>query len=297
MKNYKAPAAVIAAGVLWGIISIFIRLLSAAGLESLQIGFVRNVFAFIVLLVIILVKDKDALKINIRDVWMFLGTGILSTTLFSWCNITVVRESQASLAVVLLYTSPIFVSIMSAIFFHEKMTMKKIIALVMTFCGVVLVAGIVGGGVHVSARILAIGLCSGFCYALYSIFGKAASAKYSAATTTLYTFMFATIGFFVMCHPADLVAKMNAHIFVISLMLSFICSLLPFFLYTYGLGLMESGKAAILVTTEPVVGSLVGIFLFGEDHSPVRILGMLLVFSAIIILNMPARGGDDTDKS
>jgi Predicted permease, DMT superfamily len=215
--------------------------------------------------------------------------------LFSWCNITVVRESQASLAVVLLYTSPIFVSIMSAVFFHEKITLKKIAALVMTFCGVILVAGLVGGGVHVSARILAIGLCSGFCYALYSIFGKAASKKYSAATTTLYTFMFATIGFFVMCHPADLLQKMNAHIFVLSLMLSFFCALLPFFLYTYGLGLMEPGKAAILVTTEPVVGSLVGIFLFGEDHSPVRIIGMLLIFSAIIILNVPERRSGRTD--
>jgi len=40
---------------------------------------------------------------------------------------------------------------------------------------------------------------------------------------------------------------------------------------------------------EPLVGSLIGIFLYLEPHDPKKLLGMMLIFLAVILLNLPQK--------
>ena len=56
------------------------------------------------------------------------------------------------------------------------------------------------------------------------------------------------------------------------------------FLYTWGLQRMESGKAAIFVAVEPVVGAVVGMTFYNEPYNFVKILGMILIVGSIILL-------------
>ena len=42
-------------------------------------------------------------------------------------------------------------------------------------------------------------------------------------------------------------------------------SVLPYLLYTAGLSKVESGRASVMATIEPVVASLIGVFLYGEQ--------------------------------
>ena len=49
---------------------------------------------------------------------------------------------------------------------------------------------------------------------------------------------------------------------------------------------MESSKASILASVEPVVGTLCGVFIFHEPISLLGILGVILVLSAIVVLNI-----------
>lgn len=58
---------------------------------------------------------------------------------------------------VLLYTSPIFIMVISAIVFKEKITRNKLLALAMVFVGCVLVAGLLGGGYALTPTILLLG--------------------------------------------------------------------------------------------------------------------------------------------
>lgn len=159
----------IAAGVLWGMISIFLKNLSANNFSLLQILTFRASISSILLFLFFLIKDRSLLKIKLKDIWMFVGTGVISLTFFSLCYFFTILESGASVAVILLYTSPIFILILSAILFKEKITKVKLFALILTFVGCVFVTGI-GGENHLSAKGLFIGLCAGFGYALYSIF-------------------------------------------------------------------------------------------------------------------------------
>ena len=76
--NRKATAAVLGAGSLWGIISIFVRQLNAMGLTALQLGGGRVLIGAVILFLWLGLAHRELLKIRLRDLWYFIGTGIIS---------------------------------------------------------------------------------------------------------------------------------------------------------------------------------------------------------------------------
>lgn len=283
----KANACVLAAGAMWGTISIFIRHLDGAGLSALQVCLIRTLLAWLITGAFLAIRSPQLLSIRLRDCWYFIGTGVISYTLFSTCYFMAVAMSQVSVAVMLLYTSPVFVTLLSAVIFHERMTRRKWLALVCTVTGCVLVAGVFQGHLAVPLPALALGLASGFLYALYSIFGRFALSRYDPLTVTFYTFTFATAAMLPLGHPGYIfeVLMGDPSLWLWVAGIAIVCSVLPYFLYTVGLQYMESGKAAIMATIEPFVGSAVGIFFFAEPHGPLKLIGMALILGSVIILN------------
>jgi drug/metabolite transporter (DMT)-like permease len=67
----------------------------------------------------------------------------------------------------------------------------------------------------------------------------------------------------------------------------------PYMLYTYSLTGLENGRASILASVEPVVASLLGVFVYHEKMTVASAAGVLLVLSAILLLNLkPAQAGE-----
>ena len=287
MSKAKATACVLAAGALWGCISLFVRQLDAAGLSTMNMSGVRLTVGAVGMLLAILVVDRKLLRVRVRDLWLFAGTGIVSITLFNVCYFTCMTESEASIAVVLLYTSPIFVMLMSALVFKEKVTRRKTVALAMTFLGCVLVAGLLGGSFKLTPFALACGIASGFFYATYSIFGRMAVERYDTLTVTFYTFVFGAAASLALGTPAESVALAvsNPSILACYLGLGILCTIAPYLLYTTGLAHLEPSKAAIFATVEPLVGSILGLAVYGESTGPLKIVGMLLILGAVVVAN------------
>lgn len=218
---------------------------------------------------------------------MFFGTGIFSLTFFSFCYFNSIIALGTSVAVVLLYTSPIFVLVMSIIFFKEKINRNKLIAVAMTFAGCVLVTGIIGGGSGetISAGGIIIGLGAGFGYALYSIFAGFAMKKYSSLTITFYTFLFSGISVFFIKNPIEIIGRTDIRLAPYIIGIAFVCTVLPYITYTAGMKQMDISKAAVLVTVEPLVGALIGIFVWKEPAGVFKIIGIILILSAVVMLS------------
>lgn len=286
-KKSLPVTAVISAGILWGIISVFVRRLSAYGLDSLQIVFVRMIVAAPLFAFAVALKDRKKLKIKLRDLWMFIGMGIVSIVLFNICYFYTMVHSQASTAVVLLYTSPIFIMLLSAVLFRERITAVKLTALAMTVFGCICVTGM-SGGFNVSPLIFLIGTASGLFYGLYTIFGRYALEKYPPLTVTAYAFIFGLIGISPICHPVSAVKihMENPELLLWSVGIGIVCTVLPYFLYTWGLNKTESGKASVLVAVEPLVGAVIGMTLWHESHNIIKIIGIVLILGAILVLNI-----------
>ncbi len=276
------------AGVLWGCISLFLRPISAAGISSLQVVALRGLLSSVIMLFIILIKDKKLLKIQWKDLWMFAGTGVVSLTFFSVCYFKTILEVGTSIAVILLYTSPIFILFFSRILFKEKITLPKILALIMTFAGCIFVSGL-GGGNSMTVKGFLIGLCAGLGYGLYSIFSRYALAKYNSLTVTFYTFVFSSISIIPFCKINQALLCIDWKVFLLLLGITLFCTVLPYVFYTLGLSGLETGKAAILVTVEPLIGTLAGFFIWKEEVSVLKILGIVLIFIAIVLCSLPGK--------
>lgn len=294
MKKYAPIISVIAAGVLWGVISFFIKSLSAAGLYAMEIGFIRLLVAAPLFTSLTAFTDPSKLKIHLRDIWMFAGTGIVSIVLFNSLYFYTMIHAQASVAVVLLYTSPVFIMLLSAVIFKEKITLRKVAALIMTVIGCAFVAGLSGSS-GLTALTLITGLASGLFYGLYTIFGRFALAKYDPVTVTVYSFIFGMIGSLPVGKPAHVFRTVadRPNLILLCLGIGIFCTVLPYFLYTWGLSGMESGKAAILVAVEPLVGAVIGMTFFHESTGAVKLIGMAMILGALVLLNLPQRSDEN----
>lgn len=296
MTRARAITYVLAAGALWGCISLFVRHLSAAGLSSMDIAGVRMLVGAIGMLLIVLVVDRSLLSIRLRDVWMFVGTGVVAVMLFNVCYFTCMTISEASIAVVLLYTSPIFVMLMSALFFKEKVTKRKVAAIAMTFIGCVLVSGLLGGAVRLTPFALAAGIASGFFYATYSIFGRVALMRYKPLTITFYTFVAGAVASIFLSDYGNIAAVVSADppIVLWIIGLGVVCSIAPYLLYTAGLEHLDPSLAAVFATVEPLVGGVLGICAYGESAGVLKLAGMVLILAAVVLVSLePKRSEED----
>ena len=276
---------ILLAGTCWGSIGIFVRRFNSLNLVSMDIVAVRSVFTVIFMAIFLAIYDRKLLKIR-------FGTGIISMVFFNYCYFRLIEISSLSVAAVMLYTAPVFVMLMSAVLFHEKITPVKVVALIATFVGCCCVTGVVGSKVHLSLPAILLGLGAGLGYALYSIFGRFALERgYHSFTINLYTFLFAALA----CAPLVDIGKIfsvcasSVSMGVFSVLCGLITTVIPYITYNFGLAGVETGKAAIIASIEPVVATLIGVFVFHENLTTGNVIGIALVLAAIVMCNLPGR--------
>ena len=292
--NRKGALLIILAGTCWGVISIFINYLSAAGLGEMQISFLRQFFAVLVFALIILARDRSKFRMPLKDLGLLVLVGFINGVLFNFLYFYTIIHSRASIAVVLLYTSPVFVIILARLFFGEKITRNKAVALVLTVVGCVFVTGVLGEGYMPPPAAILTGVLTGLAYALNNILTSAAVKKNDPLTVTMYTLLFSFLFLIPFSKPGSLAAlcRANPMILPVAFLMCLVTAVLAQYFFSVGLGLIESGKAAIYGATEPIVGSLVGILIFHEESNLMKIAGIIMVIAAIVLT-----GKSDTENT
>ena len=181
MKKFAMLLPLIA-GSCWGAGGIFVRTLKTAGFGNLSIMCSRSLVSFCILLIVLLLYDRRLLRIHLRDLPVCYNTsvGMLTLTLDS----------------VLLCLCPIFVLLLSAVFFHEKITPVKVSCMLAAVVGCALISGVFDthtAFVWSTVGILT-GLGSAFFNAVYTINSKQLTARsYHALTINIYIFAITTL--------------------------------------------------------------------------------------------------------
>lgn len=284
--NLQSVCLVLAAGICWGIIGLFSRPLASAGISPAGITILRCLTVSLCLFLYLLVRNPGLLRIRLRDMWMFAGTGLCSIVFFNICYFQTISRASLSFAAVLLYTAPFFVIILSALLFHEKISPVKTAALFAAFAGCVLVTGLWDGKPDYTAVLTGAG--SGLGYALYSIFGNIALRKYSTETVTFYTFLTASAGLLPFTDPSGMtdVFLLHRNLLLTTAALGIFSTMIPFLLYTKGLRQLEPGQAAILAFSEPMTATAAGIIFFGETLTPASLTGILMIFGGLVLISL-----------
>ncbi len=277
---------VILAGVLWGTSGIFVKNLAPFGYSSMQMTAMRGAVALVILLAYALAFDRTALTVGASELCIFALTGI---ALFGTgtCYFLSMQASTISTAVVLMYMAPVYVAVWSALFFSERMSWRKVLAISCMLLGCVAVSGVIGG-IKVDPFGIFMGIMSGVSYGAYNILTKISMRRGSSAmSATLYSTAFMTLLAFFTASPKQMVkttldAMPSALLWMIGIgVFTFV---LPYLFYTLALRELPAGTASSLSVVEPMSATVFGIALFEERLTVFSLCGIILIIFAVILL-------------
>ena len=276
---------VILSAVCWGFIGFSNRLLTGVGVSLGNRVFIRNFGTLLVLTVVFALFHRQVFRIKLKHLPIFLCSGLISILLLSLVYFQCQTMCSLSVAAVLLYLAPSFVVLISAVLWKTPLTRRKIIALAVSLLGCVMVSGMLGGEMTASWAGIALGVVSGMCYASYTVFAHYGLAHYESYTMIYWTFLVAGLGSIFFADFSTLPALFHQPTGPLGMFgVVIVATVLPYIFYTRGLEGVESGRASIITNIEPVVETLVGIFVFHEALTIWTVLGVSCVFGCVILL-------------
>lgn len=294
-EKMKGYILVIIAGILWSTTGLFGNKLMAEGLIPEQVAFIRLFFGFLVLLIYSIIKNPNILNMN-KNIFIYcVMIGIISQAGFNLFYFKAMESLGVSVAAILLYTSPIFLAILSKIVYKEHLNKAKIISLVICFVGSTL--AVTGGSLalsNLSGIGIILGILSAITYALMSIVSKKALNECNATTIVLYGFLFGSIILMPLAKPMEIVYNANFNILPYMLGLGSISAAGAYICYVEGIGKnIDLSIAGILASGELIGSVIIGWIILGEEFSLIKLLGLTLMIVAALIA---IRKQTDTEK-
>ena len=276
---------VILGAACWGLIGVFNRLLGEVGVSVWNRVTIRNFLSLVLMTVVFALFKRGVFRIKLRHLPIFIGAGLFSVLGLAVTYFNCQMHCSLAVAGILLYLAPSFVVLMSALFWKAPITKRKVMALVVSFLGCVLVSGIMSGSLTVSVTGLLLGIGAGFCYATYTIFAHYGLEHYDSLTMIYWTFVFAGLGSLAFLNWGELAPALPHGTTWIGIAgLVVIATVLPYLFYTKGLEVVESGKASIIANVEPVVAALTGVVFFHEVLNVWTVLGIVCVLCGVVLL-------------
>lgn len=277
---------VLGAATAWGSLGLFyIDINRRYGLPPETIVFLRALVALTVLVVVLGALRRQLLCIRLRDLPLFMVLGGVGVAAFYLVYGYAVHVAGMSVAVVLMYTAPVWVTVYAWRFLGEGLDRHKLAALAGAFAGAALVAQVYDPGrLLLNGPGIALGLASGVCYGCYTILNKYAVRRY--APWTVLTFGLACgLPVLAAVQPAGVWQRLSAPGlcgWLIALGIG--PTLGGGLLYMAGLAHLSASVASIVVAFEPVVASVLAFLVLGERLAAAQVAGAALIVASIVLL-------------
>ncbi len=277
------------AACLWGTLGLFFRILhDDYQIPSLTLAFLRAGIAAAILVPALAMTRPSELRLSRRMLPFCALYGFCGVAAFYFLYVQAVVQTTMTTAVVLLYTAPAFVTLISWRALGESMTKRKLVALGVAFLGCAFVAQAYDPSLlSLNAAGLVLGLGAGLTYALYTVFSKIMLKRYSVWTALAYALVFGTLFLLPLQKPsafAPFVQNPIAWILLLGLAVGPTLGSLAF--YSSGLLRVPASNASMVAMLEPVVASLLSFLVFGERLGGGQILGGAMVIGAALWLTL-----------
>ena len=263
----------------FGTNAIFAHLAYDAGTNAVTFLFIRFLIASPFMLLIMMVRGLSIPRGKLLlSLALIGGIGLSGTTL---CFYTAIQLAPVNLVIVIAYMYPTIVTLLSAVFLKQPITGYKIVALLMTFIGILFTIGLNGGGYFLG---IILAITTAIFYSLYLIFGSLSIQKAGPFSASTVIILSSTIifGIVVGVQGPQLPENVSGWLAIFAgAMISTVLGLIAFF---EGLKRIDTANAAIISTFEVVVAVVLAIIILGETISLPKILGACMVISAVVIL-------------
>lgn len=268
------------AAATYGMNPLFALPLYEDGMDTDSVLFFRYLFAIPLLGIMLKARGRD-FKLHRREIVPLIVLGLL-VALSSLALFLSYNYIQAGIASTMLFVYPIFVALIMAFGFREKLSLQTVLCILLALGGIGLLYKTADGAMlNLTGTILV--MVSALSYAVY-IIGVNRPVLQSVATlkVTFYVLLFGLSLFLVRLDfgtavmlPAKWYLWGNlVALAVFPTAISFLCT-------TGAIQYIGSTPTAILGALEPVTAVFFGVTIFGESLTPRTGVGILLIILAV----------------
>ena len=265
-------------------------------IDPLILSQTRTSFSLLVLLPILVGRRGwRRIKLPTADLVQCLVLGMLGVAASNYFYYVAIQKTSVAIAIIVQYTAPVWVLLYVVVRRQQKPSLQKFAAVGVAIGGIALTMGIVGAKpwkpLHLDSYGLLAALLASFSFAFYNVGGHRILARFDRWRVLFWTLVSAAAFWFVVNPPWRVAAS---HYTVAQWGFLFVFSMISvmgsFSLYFLGLQYLEPTRAIIASCLEPVFSILLAAALLGEGLRPIQALGIVLVLSAIVIVQLPGRG-------
>ncbi len=286
-------AAFIAAGLFGA--SVVATRVAVQEIPPLNLAVLRFGQGGLILFLCLLIGARDLLKIKQHDLPFLVFLGAILFAVFPVTFNISLRFTEASRGALMLATMPIWSAWLARAARKERLILRQVAGILLTFAGVGIVLAARGlGWQGTSLAFVGDGLMllTALCGAIYGVLAQRTLSRYSALTVTTYAMVFGTLLLF----PAALIeglpqalARIDGKIAVLILFLGIFGGALGFFLWTFALTRLTPTQVAVYVNVNPMVAIILGAVLLAEKLTGVFVVGFVTVVVGVFLVNWPRR--------
>jgi drug/metabolite transporter (DMT)-like permease len=308
LSRRDSGSAFLAIGLLFAVLGvvcfslrpIFIKLAYAYVVDPVTLLALRMIFAapFFAVVALWVRRSDGARPLTRREIAAVVTLGLLSYYLSSFLDFLGLQYISAGLGRLLQFTYPTVVILLSALLLGKRATRRDILALVLTYFGLVLVFWQALGG---EQRDLLLGaglvLASATCYAIYLVAGTEVIARVGSVRFTAYAMLVASsacVAQFLVLRP---LAALDVPIAVygLSFAMAVISTVIPGFMVSEALRRIGANKVAIVGALGPITVIVLGYLGLDEIMTPLQIAGAALVLVGVVVISLkPSPAGART---
>ena len=279
-------ALVLAASVGFSARGVLVKLAYPYGVDAVTLMTLRMIFALPFFVLMAILAGPPPTPMRRADLVMLIGLGFIGYYLSSYLSFLGLIYVPASLERLLLYLTPTLVVLMSVLVFKQRVRRHHVVALAMTYGGIVLVMGnnlmlaqdaqplIIGG---------ALVFCSALTYAAYLIVSGTIIPRLGSLRFTAYASgtacLFVIAQFMLTRELAALDLPLAVYLYGVAM--AVVCTVLPTWMMAEGIGRIGASQAAIVSSIGPVSTIVLAAIVLHEPITVVQMCGAALVLAGV----------------
>ena len=213
-----------------------------------------------------------------------LLVGVLGYWFASYADFAGLQYSSAQFERLILFTYPLFVVVLGAMFFGQKIQMRAVAAILVSYCGLAVIfsekVGEGGSDVVLGATLI---LGAAIAFALYQLLAKPLIAVIGPRLFTCIAMTGAAIGAltqFLLTHPVSALA-VSDRVLMLSLVIAIGATVLPTFFLNAALHRISAQANATIGTLSPVMTIVLAVLILNEPLTLVDVVGTVLVLAGV----------------
>jgi drug/metabolite transporter (DMT)-like permease len=216
----------------------------------------------------------------------FLIFGVVATALQRVTYFYAVDLTTVTMAAMLFYTYPIFVTIVASVFFKEKITPTTVFAIILTFSGTALVVKVYEASwLDANFSGIIFGMLSSVFFVFYFLITKELRSRYTNWTLILYGETIGAVALSpIIFFSFHAIINFPQQLWLLIFTIAWFPNLLAYLLYSYALKHVEYSKGSILSVLEPLSAAVLSATILTERFEPPQIVGVILALTGVILL-------------